>query len=311
MLAFALLLVAWAPSVGATSPGRDGRITFVNDGGTGHFQLWTVRPDGSGLRKVTSLPAGQDAYFPDWSPEGTRIAFTVSTSAGSQIWTIRPDGTALHQVTHDAAWSSDSPRWSPDGKRLLVARSKPGGACDIQVTTFAICHLWVMNADGSNAKQLTSNPRFSDFDPEWSPDGSHIAFDSERGGRFSTLWVMNANGGSPHAISPPNLQVGWPSWAPDGRHIAAFTNLDTPAPSALVVLRPDGSDLRRITGPPNGVVDIFPSWSPSGDRIAFARLSRKTGLGDVWTIRTDGTDARRVTTGLKDNSPFLDWGPQS
>src|SRR5262249_12336931 len=158
-------------------------------------------------------------------------------------------------------------------------------------------------ADGSNARQLTHNPRFNDYDPEWSPDGTQIAFDSTRGARFSRLWVMNADGKSARAISPPNLQVGWPTWAPDGRHIAAFTNIDDPdAPSWLVVLRPDGSDLRRLTGPPKGAVDVFPSWSPAGDRIAFARLAGNTGHGDVWTIKADGTNAERVTTGPHDNA---------
>src|SRR4051812_5223270 len=270
LLLLIALLVAWVPRAGATPPGRDGRIAFVNDGGSGHFQLFTVRADGSGLRKLTSLPAGRDAYFPDWSPDGTRIAFTIATKSGAQIWSIKADGSGLHQMTHSAALISVTPRWSPDGRRILLARSKPGGFCGDEITTFSLCHIWVMDSDGSNAKQLTHNPRFSDFDPEWSPDGARIAFDSQRGARFSSLWVMNADGSSARAISPPNVQVGWPTWAPDGKHIAAFTNLEGPAPSALVVLRPDGRDFRRLTGPPKGVVDIFPSWSPAGDRIAFA-----------------------------------------
>lgn len=308
-LVIAALLLAWAPRVGATAPGQDGRIAFVNDGGSGHFQLFTVRPDGTGLRKLTSLPTGQDAFFPDWSPDGGRIAFTIATKSSAQIWSIKPNGSGLHQITHGSQLISVTPRWSPDGRRILLARSKPGGFCGDPITTFSFCHIWVMNADGSNARQLTHNPRFSDFDPEWSPDGTKIAFDSQRGARFSSLWVMNADGGSAHAISPPNIQVGWPTWAPDGRHIAAFTNNDSPAPSVLVVLRPDGSDFHHLTGPPKGAVDIFPSWSPAGDRIAFARLTGNNGEGDVWTIKPDGTGAKAVTTGLRENGPGMDWGP--
>src|ERR1700730_9397068 len=77
-----------APAASAAT--RDHGVVYVDDGGSGHFDLFIVHRDHS-LRQVTHLPTGSDAFFPDWAPDGSEIAFVVSTSAGSQIYTVRPD----------------------------------------------------------------------------------------------------------------------------------------------------------------------------------------------------------------------------
>src|SRR5690242_15932589 len=106
LLLLVALLLAWMPRAGATAPGRDGRIAFVNDSGSGHFQLYTIRPEGTGLRKLTSLPTGRNAFFPDWAPDGSRLALTIATKSGAQIWTIKSDGSGLRQITHGNEWIS-------------------------------------------------------------------------------------------------------------------------------------------------------------------------------------------------------------
>lgn len=293
----------------ATAPGRDGRIAYVDDGGSGHFQLFTVRPDGSGRRQLTHLPASRNAYFPDWSPDGRRIAFTIDEGPSSQIYVIGGAGGPAIRLTHGPARSSTQPRFSPDGRQIVFQRSAAGGVCDIEVSDNSkFCHLWVMRADGSGARPLTVNARWNEFDPEWSPDGRRIAFDSDRGGLISALWVMNADGSGAHRITAPNREACWPSWSPDGAWLA-FQRCG-PFRSSLYAVHPDGSGYHVIRAAPAGTSYVFPSWSPSGDRIAVALIDGAFGPArQILTVAADGTGPRTAVAGLHDSIPFLDFGP--
>ena len=143
----------------------DGRkLVFVRtflDGQNNNLRqaIYTVRADGSGLRRVTpfSLNAGDG---PDWSPDGKRILFRSpenGTFLGSQLYTIGPDGSGLKQVTHVPDGTTlYSASFSPDGRRITVAMQGTGGAADI----------YTMKTDGTGITPVTRTPE-RDSAPDW------------------------------------------------------------------------------------------------------------------------------------------------
>jgi len=107
------------------------------------------------------------------------------------------------------------------------------------------CTIYVMNADGTAATPLTSLV-WSSGDPEFSPDGSRIVFDSNKGGFVSAIWVMNANGSNNHRPHCPALEAFFPGWSPDGTQIVFADNCCLPY-SNLYVMNADGSGHRQLT----------------------------------------------------------------
>ena len=167
-------------------------------------QLVVVGVDGSGVRVV----AEDAGYYqaPAWSSDGRWIAFQSSPDPSSErvtpaVYVIRPDGTDLRRLT--AANSSEGyPAWSPDSSKIAYSAAE---------------RLWVMNADGSHAAQVTHCrlPCVADFAPEWSPDGRRIAFvRQEEGGGALRLYVLHVASGRTTPLTPDQRWVGGPSWRP-------------------------------------------------------------------------------------------------
>lgn len=150
--------------------------------------------------------------------------------------------------------------------------------------------VWAIDADGTDLIRLTHSPG-PDFDPSWSPDGTQIAFRSERSGE-PEIWVVNADGSGQRRL------VGGlsPAWAPDGSLIA-FSGR-----AGLSVIRPDGTGLRVLAHTEGGE---YPSWSPDGSRIAFN--SNLTGDHVMYIAQTDGSNV--VELSRAGEGWQLDWSP--
>jgi Tol biopolymer transport system component len=126
------------------------RIAFGKPGRHG-YRIYTIRPDGSGLRLLT--PPSMTAEEPSWSPDGRRIVFVHSRNdGGADLWAIGADGSNLTRLTHVANASDLTPDWSPDGSRIVFNRDRNG-----------IGHLYAMNADGSDPVRLAVNG----YEPDW------------------------------------------------------------------------------------------------------------------------------------------------
>ncbi|MBI2397256.1 MAG: PD40 domain-containing protein [Xanthomonadales bacterium] len=159
--------------------GTHKRIVFFAEGDTA-------------LRYFGAQNADYDDADPQFSPDGERLLFRSNRSGSWEIHTAAPDGSDLVQLTRDDANNAidpheyggeGPPRWSPDGRRVLWMRKFPGRGYD----------LWMMDADGRNAKALTDNGKIDDAYPSWSPDGQRIAFDSNRDGN-NEIYLMDADG---------------------------------------------------------------------------------------------------------------------
>ena len=158
------------------------------------FGMFTVRPDGSGLRLIARVGDG-----PAWSPNGRRIAFALRDS----LAVVNADGSHPHVLRAGPRGSGPGfPSWSPDGRKLVFL-STPGSPGHY------VAEVWTINADGSGAKRLYRSACCveSYAPPIWSPNGRQIAFSAyPPGGTFE----VNADGTGLRRISPTDsLSLSW------------------------------------------------------------------------------------------------------
>ena len=125
--------------------------------------------------------------------------------------------------------------------------------------------IYVMNADGSDVRQLTDNSK-SDWGPDLSPDEEQIAFYSEDEDGDLEIYVMNADGSDVRQLTDNSKEDRSPDWSPDGERIAFYSE-DEDGDLEIYVMNADGSDVRQLTDNSKG--DWDPDWSPDGERIAF------------------------------------------
>lgn len=224
-----------------------------------------------------------------------------STSSGVIALVVKGSGLAIMNTdgSRMTALIPDDPNgglrdaaWSPDGER--IAFSGPEGG------------IWVIRADGSGAKPLSSSSPNAQSDPAWSPDGRYIAYTETRpigqNGIVVRLdtYLMRADGSGKELLA---RDASDPAWSPNGKRIAYI------APDeGIHVMNADGSGAIRLAGTTGA--DLEPAWSPDGTRIAF---TRRWGTdccdGDIHLMRADGTGVKRLTTSRDTDSPS--WAPDS
>ncbi|MGA3370465.1 MAG: translocation protein TolB [Terracidiphilus sp.] len=193
----------------------------------------------------------------------TKIYFVSSRSGSKEIWAMDYDGQNQHQVTH-LGTISISPRISPDNSRIAFASLDSNG--------------WAIRMYSLDLGRLVSFPAGtaggSNQSPAWSGDGTKIAFSSSRSGD-SEIWVADATGANPHAITSlrgPNVA---PTWNPRSSAQIAWAGGRTGEPQ-IYTMDQDGTNVQRLT---DSGYAISPSWSPSGLFVTFS-WNRKYGPGD-------------------------------
>ena len=158
----------------------------------------------------------------------------------------------------------------------------------------------VLNTDGSGVTILTDNS-FYDGMPAWSPDGTKIAFVSDRDGN-GEIYVMNADGSHPTNLTNTSGGDDTPAWSPDGTKIAFVSDRDGNA--EIYVMNADGSHPTNLTNTSGG--DDTPAWSPDGTKIAF--VSDRDGNAGIYIMNVDGSNATKLVGNV--NGHFrLTWSP--
>lgn len=189
------------------------------------------------------------------------------------------------------AAAAPAPAATPGQNGKLVFTSGRDGNYDV----------YSMNADGSNAVNLTQNPA-ADMLPAVAPGGGKIAFTSFRDGGDGEIYVMNADGSGATNLTQTAGVDSEPTWSPDGQRIAFRS--DRSGDWDVYVMNADGSDVANLTR--SAGVDDAPAWSPGGDRIAFE--TDRDGNSEIYTMNADGTGQANVTAHPgQDHQPS--WAP--
>jgi Tol biopolymer transport system component len=244
-----------------TGPGFDACAAYSADGkwitwcggivtgpGQGSVEIWKMKQNGSDQEQVTHM--GGFATFPDFSPDGSKIAFTGRAlgSSNDDVYVINSDGTGLTRLT-TAEGFDGYPAWSPDGSKIVFESARSG-----------VQQVWLMNADGSDQKQLTLDAVPKDQTPEWSPDGTRIAYTADTSPPGGTIWVMNADGSEQHQLTSGPHDYG-PNWSPDGTKLALLDLSGAPATRNVEVVNADGSGRYTVLESPPGP-QYVPAWQP-------------------------------------------------
>jgi Tol biopolymer transport system component len=194
------------------SPSGD-EIVFASDrAGDMNLDLWVMDTIGNPLRQITSFAPVRSVSKPDWSADGSTIAFYWGSDGGADrndIWIVDAAGGAAVQITANPAGTRDrDPSWAPDGS-LIAFGSDRGGNTGI----------WVVEPVPGAVPALIEMSAGDDRDPAWSPDGEWIAFKSNRTGT-ADIWLMPSGGGTAVQVTTDPANDYEPCWSPDGTAIA-------------------------------------------------------------------------------------------
>jgi Tol biopolymer transport system component len=314
------ILQSASPAYG-TYPGKNGRIAFRKiltpgfDRGEDYTwaAIFTIRPDGTGLRRITHPPNGVVTTQPDWSPNGRWIAY-MRKKLGSdwRVFRIRRNGTDRENLSQacvpDRCIAELNPAWSPTGRRIVYVRAwTPERRSELHV------NLFVMRPNGTHRVAVTSGPtsRHEDYGPQWSPNGKRLVFERFNATRRkSAAFTVRLDGSGLRRLTPWRMDAGGlPDWSPNGRWIMFFNHLESDVPKTLWLVHPNGEGLHRITTTSGGTFTWWSgSFSPDGSMIT-AGGSPWEGRADVYLMNYKGEGLQSIAETVRwDSEP--DWGPR-
>jgi tRNA A-37 threonylcarbamoyl transferase component Bud32 len=230
--------------------GEPGRIAYTQSEGDA-AEIAVIDEDGQNYRALTS----NDDYDgePDWSPDGSLIAFESIRDGNRDIYVMSASGGGVRRLT-TAGVDDRHPDWSPGGT-LIVYESGNGDGAEI----------YAMNADGSGYLRLTNNS-YSDRAPKFSPDGTMIAYMTEQGDKWEIAVIGYPEGDRVALYDCPAADCRFPAWSPDGTQIAYNTMTSTGDVGEIWLLDVlSGESERTVAGGGNG----RPAWSGDGTALFF------------------------------------------
>ena len=282
----AMLLAAAAGPAPADAPSGD--IAFQHE---------SVRTTATALLVLTlggpttALPTGgANAFTPEWSPDGRRLAYVTDRGGSFGIELMRADGSRRRRLAMPGG--NREPAWSRTG-RIAVVSDRDGND-----------EIYIVGARGGGALRLTRTPT-PEMEPAWAPDARRLVFVGfGKGSQLGDLVLADAVARRVRQLVSPLGEDFSPSWSPDGRRIAFASTRTHWRHSDVYLLEVRSGALRRLTT--DRANDYHPDWSPDGRWLVF--VSDRDGNPELYVMRADGRGERRLTRSPgRDEEPS--WRP--
>jgi TolB protein len=268
----------------------DTRIVFVDESGPKERRrkrLAIIDQDGANFRALTS--GDELSITPRFSPSSQEVAYMGFAPGQDPRVYIIDLGAGRREAVGNFPGMSFSPRFSPDGWKIVMSLQQGGNA-----------NIYSMDLRSSQLTRLTNTPAI-DTSPSYSPDGAQIVFESDRGGG-QQLYVMPASGGAAKRISFGQGRYSTPVWSPKG-DLIAFTRQNG-GNFAIGVMRPDGSGERILT---EGFHTEGPTWAPNGRYLSFFRDAGGGGGPKLYMVDITGRVEVQIPTPAFASDPA--WSP--
>ena len=271
----------------------DTRVVFIDESGPKSQRVKKLAiMDQDGFNPRTLPVQGDLLLTPRFSPTANEVTFLSFGTGVPRVFIYNID-TNQKEIVGDFPNMSFAPRFSPDGGRIIMS---------LQSEDMVNSNLFEMNLQSRQLRQVT-NVAAINTAPSYSPDGSALAFESDRGGN-QQIYVMGAGGGEAQRISFGKGRYSTPVWSPDGKWIAFTKNAG--GKFAIGVMKPDGSGERVLT---EGYHNEGPTWAPNSRVIMFFRESGgENGGPQLYSVDVTGYNEQKVPTPGFSSDPA--WSPR-
>jgi TolB protein len=226
---------------------------------------------------------------PRFSASTQEITYMSYGQAEPRVFLLNIE-TLQREVVGNFPGMTFSPRFSPDGQRIIMSLQQGGNS-----------NIFVMDLVRSKATTRLTDSAAIDTAPSFSPDGTRICFESDRGGK-QQIYVMSAAGGPAERISFGEGTYSTPVWSPTGDYIA-FTK-QSGGKFAIGVMRPDGKEERVLT---EGFHNEGPTFAPNGRVVMFFRDPGGNSGPSLFSVDVSGRNEQRIQTPSYASDPA--WSP--
>lgn len=209
------------------------------------YEIYEIEIDTGNVEQLTDRLGNVNG--PEISPDGSLIAFKLSTPTSNEIWLMNRDGSDQRRIPNASGWD---PTWSPDGNYILFASDMQGAI-----------QLFRIRLNGSELQKVSDLPAIRGRS-DWSPDGRFIVTYSGPAWNRD-VFIMDADGSNARMLSPTGGNSQGPSISPDGGWVAFTSYFDKYRDDhgcEIYIMRVDGTDVRRLTN--NDYCDYQPRWGP-------------------------------------------------
>ena len=261
------------------------RLAFVRSGSgrstIGDLDVWVQPVEGGNARRLTFKEYDSCGDLA-WTPGGMEVLFSAGPlTEFSRVFRVRVTGGEPELVAGMGEWAAALSVRGTRATYVQVVRAPPARIWRVPGPSAARC---------DRAPEVLIESSGSDVNPDWSPDGRRIAFESTRDGQYN-IWTCDSDGSHPLQLTNFKKQTGTPRWSPDGRTIA-FDSLEA-GDWNVYLIDADGRVARRLT--PETSSDYRGVWSRDGRWIYFG--SDRAGSSQIWKVPSAGGPADQVTRG--------------